>query len=202
MSAIKELPNSPMETLHLLFVEDEKGCGFEEMIRLYLKDNTDKEELKIFLKEIKKFILRHYSQHAESSSSFGVGGYIQFRSGQNAKTIADDEKVKVFAPDWVKGVLAELVFELRGARFRIEGRNDLVIGDEISLTDLVAIARNEFYNVTGKISDDLYREINFDTIITLRDLVKHCVIVGKDVATHFGGYPSGNEICVLNKDVF
>jgi hypothetical protein len=132
------------------------------------------------------------------------GGIIKFRDQQNIKTIADDKNVKVFAPAWVEKALVKLSLELKGAQFEVGQSSGkyLVIKDKISLTDLVAIARNEIANTSGVINFAQYNGINKETIIALRDLVKHCVIVGKDIATHHGGYPFGSQIHKLNKEVY
>ncbi len=128
------------------------------------------------------------------------GGSIQFRTQQTIDTVADDENVKIFAPAWVETALAKLAPELKDAQFEIGGTGKyLTIKDKVSLTDLVAIARNESVNCSGVIHFDLYKGIKRETIIALRDLVKHCVIVGKDIATNYGGFCSRSH--VLNKEV-
>lgn len=132
------------------------------------------------------------------------GGIIKFRVKQNIKTTEYDDKVKVFAPVWVENALEKLFQELEGAQFNVEQSADknLVIKHKILLTELVAIARSEMLNTTGLINFTQYSGLNKETIIALRDLVKHCVIVGKDIATHYGGYPLNAPIYELNKEVY
>ncbi|MCS5710335.1 hypothetical protein [Candidatus Berkiella aquae] len=134
----------------------------------------------------------------------GKSGIIQFRVGQNAKTVANDKAVQIFAPHWVEKALEKLSEKLKGSTFAIGNRNGAKykIADKLTLIDLVAIARNESANTTGIIQYDQYNGIDKKIIIALRDLVKHCVIVGKDVATHFGGYPAGQPKSKLNKEVY
>lgn len=132
------------------------------------------------------------------------GGIITYRVQQNSKTTAHDKNVKIFAPAWVEKALQKLSLELKGARFEIGQSSGkyLVIKSKILLSDLVAIARNESANTSGVINYAQYKGINKETIIALRDLVKHCVIVGKDIATHHGGYPQGSKIHKLNQEVY
>ncbi len=132
------------------------------------------------------------------------GGIINFRNQQDFNTKANDAGVKVFAPAWVEKALDKLSEELKGAKFHIDPPSGkyLVIKDKMSLTDLVAIARNEIVNVSGTINWELYEGIEIPTILALRDLVKHCVIVGKDIATGFGGYPQASPISQQNNVVY
>jgi hypothetical protein len=131
------------------------------------------------------------------------GGIIHLRVGQTVQTVANDANVKIFAPDWVKASLQKLLPELKGARFKI-GSSDKYweIKDKFTLKDLVAIARNEQFNTTGVIKFKQYKGISDKTVIALRDLAKHCVIVGKDEAPTYGGYPAGSEIQELNEEVY
>lgn len=132
------------------------------------------------------------------------GGIIQFRDQQNADTTADDENVIVFAPAWLEKVLPKLSLEFNGVQFQIglpSGRH-WTIKNSISLIDLIAIARIEKANTSGIIKFEQYKGINKETIIALRDLVKHCGIVGKDLATHYGGYPANVAIHELNQEVY
>lgn len=71
-------------------------------------------------------------------------GKIQFRAGQDIKTLAPDGNVIVYAPDWVKEALAELSKKFIGAKFSF-GNSDkgFVIVKDLSLVKLIAIARNE-----------------------------------------------------------
>lgn len=134
------------------------------------------------------------------------GGVIQFRVKQNATTVANDDKVKIFAPPWVRTALAKLSRELNGAQFDIGSDSDhprqIKIKNRITLKDLVSIARSEQNNTTGIIQYDLYRGISRRTIIALRDLAKHCVIVGKDKACRYGGYPHGAPLHNLDRSVY
>ncbi len=132
------------------------------------------------------------------------GGIIHFRVQQDNNTKASDANVKIFAPAWVEKALEKFSDELKGAQFEISPPSGkyLVIKDKISLTDLVAIARNEAVNTNGQINLDQYVGIHPTTVLALRDLVKHCVIVGKDIATSYGGYPEMSSIHPLNKEVY
>ncbi|MBN9287960.1 MAG: hypothetical protein BGO43_00435 [Gammaproteobacteria bacterium 39-13] len=131
------------------------------------------------------------------------GGIIKLRTKQSLDAKANDKQVTIFAPVWVKKALKEILPALKGAQFEIEPPSGkyIKIQDKLTLMQLLAIARNEQANTTGIIKFKQYNQIPEQTIIALRDLAKHCVIVGKDIATHYGGYPAHSTIHPLNKDV-
>ncbi len=126
------------------------------------------------------------------------------RTGQNISTQALDANVKVYAPVWVKAALQKLVPIFKGKIFQIgEIDQSITIKDEMSLTQLIAIARNEQVNCSGVIKRELYDEdITLESIIALRDLAKHCVIVGKDFATHTGGFGSSLTTLTPKQEVY
>ncbi len=134
-------------------------------------------------------------------------GIIKLRDKQGLDTICSDSNVQVFAPKWVKGALQKLAPSFQNATFSIQDtqgtakNQKLIIEENISLTQLIAIARSERANVSGVINFSQYSGISEEAIIALRDIVKHCVIIGKDRATHYGGYPSGSPI-ILDRDVY
>ncbi|MBS0290323.1 MAG: hypothetical protein JSS07_09875 [Proteobacteria bacterium] len=135
---------------------------------------------------------------------------IVFRDQQDIKSIGDDEQVKAFAPAWVEKALEKIAPKFYGTKFEIGSYiNDnfepsgkqYEIKQKMTLIDLIAIARNERANTNGIIKYAQYPGISNETIIALRDLAKHCVMVGKDIATHFGGFPGG-EPQELNQEVY
>lgn len=130
-------------------------------------------------------------------------GFIQLRTQQSLRQLAKDPDVTVFAPAWVKAALEKLSIQLQGMQFEIEQSNRYyTIDKNMSLVDLLAIARAESANTTGIIDFDQYPGLPKATVIALRDLVKHCVIIGTDTATHFGGYPKGKPVSKLNQEVY
>lgn len=128
---------------------------------------------------------------------------IHLRVKQRHSTKANDENVKIFAPTWVEQALKKLSPEFKNARFEIEppSKKYWTVKDKLTLIDLVALARNERANTSGIINFSLYQGIKKEAVIALRDLAKHCVIVGNDTATHFGGYPAGTDPTPLNQEV-
>lgn len=140
-----------------------------------------------------------------STSSVTKGGKIYLRTDQSIETKALDNKIKVYAPSWVKKALQKLSKELKGAKFEIAPPSGqfLTIEEEISLTYLITITRNEDHNVDGVINFNLYNGIKNEAIIALRDLVKHCVIIGSDTAIGYGGFktqvtPQRNKVYICD----
>lgn len=133
-----------------------------------------------------------------------LDGIIKYRVSQDANTVASDANVTIYAPLWVNDALKMLSPLFMGKKFEIEG-SELVweINSELTLIDLVVLARNERANTNGKIKFEHYESFlpaSFDLknpkapfpseVLSLKDLVKHCVIVGKDKAQSYGGYAS------------
>ncbi|MCS5709316.1 hypothetical protein CC99x_010405 [Candidatus Berkiella cookevillensis] len=131
-------------------------------------------------------------------------GFIQLRTKQALTQLAKDPEVTIFAPLWVKTALEKVSAELQDMRFNVgESKCYYTINKTMTLIDLVAIARAESVNTTGIINFSQYPDISEATVIALRDLVKHCVIVGKDVAIQYGGYPNLSTIrFALNQEVY
>lgn len=131
-------------------------------------------------------------------------GLIKLRVKQGYHPQFIDSNVQIFAPLWVEKALETLLPAFEGAVFKVEGSDKPIkIQGKIPLQILIAIARSEESNVTGVIAFEQYNGISREAIIALRDIVKHCVMVGKDRATHFGGYPqNGNKPQKLGKDVY
>lgn len=117
---------------------------------------------------------------------------------------AQDDKVVAVADDWVEEELNKLAVELKGAEVTIIGNGyvegpdakplrKFKLGETISLPEFLMLARNEPMNITGEINESNYKGIHFDIIWWLKILVKFPVIVGRDQATHRGGYGSGRK---------
>ena len=68
--------------------------------------------------------------------------------------------------------------------------------NDLTLKDLIMFARNEASNVSGIINFKLFCPLIQDkaVIYSLKDLVRQCVIIGRDITTHYGGYGSGKPI--------
>lgn len=128
---------------------------------------------------------------------------VNYRNGQNAQTQANDENVTIFAPVWVENALNKLTDELFGTSINLgEEQKYFDTVYELTLKQLVLIARNESHNTTGSIKFNQYHDINKRTILALRDLAKHCVIVAKDTTTGYGGYPASTAIIPQISDVY
>ena len=55
------------------------------------------------------------------------------------------------------------------------------------------MARNESFNTSGKINFANFQDISPEIVYALKDLVRQCVIIGRDWTTHYGGYPKDNN---------
>jgi hypothetical protein len=115
--------------------------------------------------------------------------------------VYQNENVKIVAPQWVKEGLSKLSQHIPpGTQFDIYDNNgkqeSLIIEGELSLIHLTMLARNEPHNTSGLIHFKNYEPaINDKSVIyALKDLVRQCVIVGKDETTHFGGYPRNKPV--------
>lgn len=122
---------------------------------------------------------------------------IYLRFDHEKITEYSDATVCIFAPSWVEKVVAAIGDELCQYTssfdiYNCEGHKlgDFPINKEcFGLKELVAISRNEAINVSGHIKLEYYGAIPADLVYAIKDLVRHCVIVGRDQGTHVGGYP-------------
>ena len=109
-----------------------------------------------------------------------------------------DSDVTIFATSWAKKGLNHFNNIIKINCFRVEdrkGRNKYIAkSDKLTLKELVMMARNERANTSGKINFDLYKGIlDFENVLSLKDLVRQCIIIGEDQTTHYGGYESTNR---------
>ena len=108
-----------------------------------------------------------------------------------------DKWTTVAAPDWLERGL-DLVREALNGDIVLDitddngGQMTREINGKLSLRDLQLIARNESWNTSGKIKFSYYKNISREVVFALKDLVRHCVIIGRDWTTHYGGYPKNN----------
>ena len=134
---------------------------------------------------------------------------IHLRNGQTLKEEAlQDSSVKVLAPLWVEDAVKALFKNVGPINATIrectadrksfrdpftkvfgEGKTAALDGDKITLQQLLMLSRNEGVNTSGEIAFDQYREVlSKKQIYALKDLVRHCVIVSREKATHTGGF--------------
>lgn len=120
---------------------------------------------------------------------------IYLRHDQNRDHIngAQDSNVTIYAFKYLRELCNQLNPYLKGHHFNVydnnnEVINNLVIGDELTLSQLISISRNEPQNCNGIIHFQNYKGIDANIIITLKDLVKLCIIIGKDHTIRYGGY--------------
>lgn len=112
-----------------------------------------------------------------------------------------DPNVIISAPKWVKEALAELSKEIfkdkTSVEFKIYSDADgtkqvgsVVFKAPLDLKSLIMIARNESANTTGDIELSFFKGLNVkpEIIYALKDLVRHCVVVGHEKAIGYGGY--------------
>lgn len=131
---------------------------------------------------------------------------ICLRAYQELKEIKDSSVI-VSAPKWVREALAELSKEIFKDKTSIEFNiysdkagtkqvGKVVINAPLDLKSLIMLARNETENTTGIIKEKFFDGLGVEkkSIYALKDLVRHCVIVGKDKAKCWGGYPVGTEV--------
>lgn len=130
-------------------------------------------------------------------SQIGSKGRIYLRHDQKSDIYrkVSKSRVTIYAPQWVQEALHILKPKLSGASFHILGQqgqilDELILKNDISLTDLYKITRNEPLNVTGIIPFDYYKPeiLDREVILSLKDLIRQCVTVGTDKTTAYGGY--------------
>ena len=128
---------------------------------------------------------------------------IQMRCDQSINDIDDqnyqDSGVTIFAPLWVKEGLEHFNNIIKIDRFTVidcEGRTRSIDkSDKLTLKELVMMARNERANTSGRINLGLYEDfLDYENVLSLKDLVRQCVIIGDDETTHYGGYGSQNRV--------
>ena len=69
----------------------------------------------------------------------------------------------------------------------------MIVPDKPSLRFLQILARNEEQNMGGVIKRHYYGDINYKAILTLKDLVKHTILIGKTQFVAEGGYGGKNS---------
>ncbi|XP_035703085.1 uncharacterized protein LOC110842792 isoform X2 [Folsomia candida] len=127
---------------------------------------------------------------------------IYLRHDQKAKDVGTHSyrNVAIYAPSWIKEGLEKLSLALGNTKFAVfEPRrgdkplDEFTVGPKMSLATVQKISRNEEQNVSGTINKTLYAEGGLEDMLILlamKDLVRQSIIVGRDVATHYGGYGS------------
>ena len=130
----------------------------------------------------------------------------------------NNSNYKIYAPSWVKECLKKLSNELFSKReeisFDIEfdlpnkEKEKYTIRNPLTLRDLQILARNEAYNTNGVIPFDKYQiddknhsPLGFtkEIVRNLKDLVRHCIILGQTKANMYGGYGGGERRELPNK---
>lgn len=122
------------------------------------------------------------------------------------------DDVVIYAPEWMQRALALISPQLDGLRGAIyqkggvlvEGHRPIVIEKAMTLQQLLMFSRNEACNTSGLIHFDYYpASLDQKIILTIKDLVRHCVIVGKDKAHSYGGFGGAvKESLPLSQDVY
>ena len=127
---------------------------------------------------------------------------VHMRSDQSLVDRIDDRyqdyHVILAAPDWVQTGLRlirqtlnrDIVVDITDSTGRHETEQ---ICGEITLKNLQLMARNESWNGMGEINFGNFQDISPEIVYALKDLVRQCVIIGRDWTTHYGGYPKGNQ---------
>ncbi len=99
----------------------------------------------------------------------------------NQDLITNDDQVIVAAPYWVAKALKKLTPYFKDVPFKIgTSTKTWQVKDGMTLMDLVALGKNQLRQRTDTINFNLYDGINKEAVISLRDLVKYCVVVGRD----------------------
>jgi len=130
---------------------------------------------------------------------------IDLRHDQTASmkesTTAAGSGVCIYAPSWVDEALDILTTYLDKIKFEVVSYSEFGTSSvceefeikkrvaPLTLEKLQMIARCEPRNVTGVINKIHYTaaHLSDDTIYTIRDLVRQCIVVGLDETTHYGG---------------
>jgi len=126
----------------------------------------------------------------------------------------NDQNYAIYAPAWVKNCLEKLSKELFKEKDKISFNIEKHYGHDVTtikvekytiqypltLRDLQILARNEGSNSQGEINFERYQINAANTsplgftkkiVMNLKDLAKHCIIIGQTKARSFGGFPSG-----------
>lgn len=121
------------------------------------------------------------------------------RQKQESLTSADDSAVTVYAPQWVENMLPTITEWLEGCEVFWSEDSKFTISKEnpVTLKMLQMISRNEKVNTTGKIPEQ-FTGLTSEQIYAIKDLIRHCVVVGTDKATKYGGYPIGSQSVSIN----
>ncbi|KAJ6638330.1 hypothetical protein Bhyg_11065 [Pseudolycoriella hygida] len=109
----------------------------------------------------------------------------------------NNPQTTLYAPEWVSEGLRILGERMRGTEFEIYdssstiGSSKFQLSSPLTLLELQKTARNEQSNTSGRIELSNYHpalEDKLDEIISLKDLGRQTIIVGKDTTTHYGGF--------------
>ena len=125
---------------------------------------------------------------------------VELRHDQSADMLAPDSNIKIVAPEWVGEVLQQLGPQLTGTNIQMPDGTVKVIGESPTLIDLWFITRNESENVTGVIKTQLYTGFSRELILTLKDLIRQCQILGVVKASRYGGYPAHVNPIIQTKE--
>ncbi len=107
-----------------------------------------------------------------------------------------EAKLRVYGPDWIKEELNKIWGEFAGKHFKIiDGQGveiqTLIVPKEPSLEFLQLLARNEEMNTNGEIKTAYYNNfqgISRKAVLTLKDLVRHTLLISKAKFKSEGGY--------------
>lgn len=128
----------------------------------------------------------------------------------NDKGVA--EAIKITDKNWEKSVQTLFSHDQKSQKFKdslrslvtqydakaadaIERVESIVIKEPLTLRHLQMLARNEAANTTGIIDFASYEgRLTYEQILTLKDLVRQTIIVGKSIAVASGGYLCAKEI--------
>jgi len=132
--------------------------------------------------------------------------FLRDRQPKKAYKSRSDEDVKIYAPAWVQDCLNRIGKKLDGATIEVMCGREIIdrlpLGSTFSLRDLQILSRSELSNTTGKINFQNYPGLSKEFVYGLKDLVRQCIIVGKDRTNNYGGYPRGAPLVPQSADVY
>lgn len=98
--------------------------------------------------------------------------------------------VKIITPDWVKQALEKLSPKLSGYSYQLPNGSIHEVSQPMTLKELYYLTRRDKSNTTGVISMTDYPGLTRETVLTLKDLIRQCIIIGNTSAIKYGGYPN------------
>ncbi|XP_054152769.1 uncharacterized protein LOC128951548 [Oppia nitens] len=152
-----------------------------------------------------------------SNNNFNMTNFIQIYTRPDQlfhnkyKLTYQDGQVSIVAPEWVELGLQQLSKFIGSTGLSCKlidsqsNQRDYIIpgGHQLTLKQLVMLARNESGNTSGRINFQQYgSRLPREVILSIKDLARQCIIVGRNRTSHYGGYPRGTPRVLQSVKVY